>query len=298
MGEPREVIRVSDMRLRRVIIVAKLNRDKNKEARHPKGKKPRRKTGTREWAEVNKNIALGCEHNCQYCYARANALRFKRLDKREDWDQMILNDRALSEKPKKVKGRIMFPTTHDITPKILTETICYLRGWLEAGNEILIVSKPHLQCITEICDYLREYKDQIVFRFTIGSMDGQVLKFWEPGAPSFIERFDALMYAYNQGYKTSVSCEPYLDNTIQRLVHKLLPYITDTIWIGKMNRISQRVSSKEWTEEEFEYLQRVLDVQTDEYVMKLYDVFKNNPKVMWKESIQKVLGIGQYDGVK
>ena len=34
-----------------------------------------KKTGTREWAEVNVNIILGCEHRCRYCYAAEGAER-------------------------------------------------------------------------------------------------------------------------------------------------------------------------------------------------------------------------------
>lgn len=38
-------------------------------------------TGTAEWAEVNVNICRGCVNNCLYCYAAANAKRYKTRDR-------------------------------------------------------------------------------------------------------------------------------------------------------------------------------------------------------------------------
>jgi len=251
----------------------------------------RRKTGTLEWAEVNKNICFGCEHDCQYCYARANALRFKRLINRKDWDKVRLNEREITQKPRKEKGRIMFPTTHDILPKHIDITIKYLRGLLEVGNEILIVSKPHLECIKRICDDLKEFKSQIVFRFTIGSPNNDVLKFWDKNAPLYEERVECLKYAFKQGFTTSVSCEPYLDADIALMVYELLPYINDCTWIGKMNRINQRVNTTEWKKEDFEFLKIVKESQTNEFIEDLYDEFKDNKKVRWKDSIKQVMNL-------
>ena len=226
----------------------------------------RRKTGTKEWAEVNKNICFGCEHDCQYCYARANALRFRRLINRKDWEKVRLNEKELSKKPRKEKGRIMFPTTHDILPKHIDVTIKYLRGLLEVGNEILIVSKPHLECIKKICDELKEFKSQIIFRFTIGSPNNDVLKFWDVNAPLYEERVESLKYAFEKGFTTSVSCEPYFDCDILLMIYELLPYINDCIWIGKMNRIKERVDTTEWKKKDVEYLDMVNESQTDEFI--------------------------------
>ena len=100
-----------------------------------------------------------------------------------------------------------------------------------------MVSKPHLECIQKICETFTDYKDKILFRFTIGSADSQVLKFWEPNASSFEERLECLALAYRMGYQTSASAEPLLDKNVDDLISKLSPYITDTIWIGKPNML-------------------------------------------------------------
>jgi len=251
------------------------------------------KSGTYEWATENKNMFIGCKNNCKYCYARAKALRFKRIKSPEDWMQMRNNKNKT--KPKHVDGRIMFPSTHDIFPDYIEETIEFLNKWFEYGNEFLITSKPRLEVIDRLTKELEGYKNQITFRFTIGSMDDNVLKFWEPEAPSFKERMESLRLAHKRGYKISVSCEPFLDNTIYRMVDIFSPYVTDTIWIGKMNEIKSRVDTSRWTKDDFKYLTIIEKQQSDEMIHTLYEYFKMNPKIKWKDTIKKVIGLPEED---
>lgn len=249
------------------------------------------KFGTKEWAEVNKNILIGCPHLCKYCFSKYDAVkRFKRV-KEEDWANCKLNEKAFNEKPKKIKGRIMFPTTHDLPFNYYTEIRDYLEKWLEVGNDILIVSKPSYKTILNLCLDLRDYKDQIVFRFTIGSTNNDTLRFWEPGAPLFAERLHALEHAYEAGFKTSVSCEPFLDDSICEMVDVLYPYITNSIWIGIMNFINQRVDTTSWTEGEMKFRKTLDEIYAQGFIDFLYTCFQDNPKVRWKDSIKKMLNL-------
>ena len=84
------------------------------------------------------------------------------------------------------------------------------------------MSKPHLDCIQAICQQFGDYREKILFRFTIGACDDTVLSFWEPGAPTYAERMASLQYAYEQGFQTSVSVEPMLDSAnIDQLIAEL-----------------------------------------------------------------------------
>lgn len=256
----------------------------------PRGCPPAQKrTGTREWSDKSLNIQCGCEHNCLYCYARANALWRRWIKNKEEWKTPRFYEKG--EKPKKT-GRIMFPTTHDITPLNVDRCISFLKPWLGLGNEVLIVSKPHLPVIKQICEELECYKNRISFRFTIGSLDQHILDFWEHDAPQYHERYDCLKWAYNAGWKTSVSSEPYLDTTIQMLVKTLEPYL-DVIWIGKMNKIKERLKPETWPKEDLQFLDIVRKCQTDEFIRKLYNDLITNDKVKWKDSIKEVLGLEQ-----
>jgi len=253
-------------------------------------KTPKRISGTLEWASHNENCLVGCPHDCAYCYARANAVdRFKTIPKGE-WTNVKVNEKKMKKRFGKKEGTIMFPTAHDIVPEYIDECIEFLRKMLTAGNNVLVVSKPHLECIEKICDELDEFRHQVLFRFTIGAMDNDILEYWEPGAPIFEERLESLVHAHCEGWKTSVSCEPMLDgNNMVELFHKLEPFVTDSIWIGKMNHVEKRVKIE--NDEDREMADRIVAGQTDERVHEIYEALKDEPKVKWKESFKEVLGL-------
>ena len=245
--------------------------------------------GTQEWAVKNANFINGCHHNCKYCYSKEMAIRFKRKTP-SNWQDEEVDNKQMLKKWKRVDGMIMFPSSHDITPVNLHLSIEFLQNLLKSGNEVLIVTKPHYSAIKEICNRFIDYKSKILFRFTIGSTDSSILKYWEPNAPSFAERKRSLIYAYKNGFSTSVSCEPMLDNSIEKLVKTLLPYITDSIWIGKANFLLRRLKLNGFTDDEtFSKANELIALQSDINIKKLYNKLKSNEKIKWKESIKKVV---------
>lgn len=250
------------------------------------------KTGTKEWAERNINIQIGCEHGCRYCYARFNAVEFRKYCKAEDWPNPIINHGKVDKNYGKHKGVLMFPSTHDITPRNISECLCVLRKLLDAGNKVLIVTKPHWECITLICEALAEHRDQILFRFTIGSMHDEALSFWEPGAPNYDERLSCLKYAYAKRFSTSVSCEPYLDADVIDLYCRVKPWITHSFWVGLLNEYSKRVDVSEISAtDDYKYILPMQKAQTLDEIKKIYKQLKNERLVMWKDSIRKALNL-------
>lgn len=247
--------------------------------------------GTKEWASSNHNIQYGCENNCKYCYARAMTPRHKKTTV-DGWKEPILKESAVKANFGKRDGTIMFPTTHDITEWNIDHCSNILTKMLDKGNKILVVSKPSHVCIVRLCGELKKFKEQILFRFTIGSADNEVLKFWEPGAPSFKERLDSLSWAYTQGFETSVSCEPMLDNDIEAVVKEVSPFVTDAIWIGKANFLVERLKmNKEWDTATEKKALELIKWQRRDNIVALYEKLKDNPKIKWKESIKKVVGL-------
>ena len=162
---------------------------------------------------------------------------------------------------------------------------------LDGGHEILIVSKPHPECIAAICNRFKAYKNKILFRFTIGSASNETLKLWEPGAPSFDERLASLKLAHRLGFATSISCEPMLDGNIDAVVQQVLPYVTDSIWLGKMNQVKARLTFNRAPKEVVQAAEVLMQEQSDENIQALYQRFKGNPKIKFKDSIKKVVGI-------
>lgn len=226
--------------------------------------------GTKEWADSNVNCYYGCSNNCRYCYAKKMAVRFNRKTE-DNWKVMVPNNMIINKNYRKRRGRIMFPTSHDITEESLENCLIVLQKLLDAGNEVLITTKPKFICITKICNKFSKFKDLIQFRFTITSTNDQNLKFWEPGAPRFEERLKCVKYAFENEFKTSISIEPVLDIDPYILVNILLPYITESIWIGKMNYMKTKNLSK--NEEKFHNLVR--RINTRENLLKIIEQSKH-----------------------
>ncbi len=248
----------------------------------------RKGTGTAEWAEVNENICRGCVNNCLYCYAAANAKRFKLRD-RDQWHVEEFTKRAAMKSYPARKGVIMFPSAHDITPFNVAEYIRVATLMLEKGNQLLIVSKPRTECVKKMVAAFAEYKKQILFRFTIGTMSETTSLFWEPGAPLPTERVECLYMAYSNGFRTSVSIEPMLSGVqgVENVVLEVQPFVTDTIWIGKMNKTRLRVDMN--IPENVKAVGYIDHCQNDREIMILHERNKDNGMIRWKDSIKAVV---------
>jgi DNA repair photolyase len=247
--------------------------------------------GTKEWAKYNENFINGCSHDCRYCYAKEMAVRFRRKTA-DSWKQETIDEKKLNKRFSRKEGRFMFPTSHDITPDNLVHVISFLGNILKYGNDVLIVSKPHLECIRNICDTFHQHKQNILFRFSIGSADNQTLKFWDQYAPSFDERLESIIYAHKAGFQTSISSEPMLDDKADILINKVMPYVTDAIWFGKMNRVNLRLKMNGHGDEAtMKKARQLMDSLSDDYILNFYSMHKDNARIKWKESIKKVGGI-------
>jgi len=247
----------------------------------------KRKTGTREWAETSFNIGTGCAHDCRYCYARSMSKRAGTIKSDSEWTTETLKTKMPATTKK--KGWVMFPTTHDITPFYLPMALLTVSELLANGNKVLIVSKPHLECVAAMCRTFEPFKDNVLFRFTIGTSDEDTAKFWEPGAPSIEERLACLTYAFNNEFATSVSMEPMLGTVEEArdLFSAMEINVTDKIWIGKMNKIDQRVVKV--SPEVIAKCEAVMENQSNAKIMWLVNELHDHPKIAWKDSIKEII---------
>lgn len=253
-------------------------------------KKTNKATGVAEWADASYNIQTGCEHGCLYCYARAQRVRFIKMPDRlaeQEWAKPRLRGiwPALPE-----NKRVMFPTTHDITTANIMTCISAMQMLLGRGNDLVVVSKPNPLCIETLCAVFKQYKSKILFRFTIGTLDEDLAKLWEPNAPKIEERLRALRLAFRAGYQTSVSMEPFLGDLgdVIHTVNTVHPWVTETIWIGKMNKVGARV--RQASPEIVAAVKRLRENQTDANINRLCWELATHSKIMWKDSIKDVIG--------
>lgn len=245
------------------------------------------KDNVRDWADKSINIAKGCSNNCRYCYAREMSVRWNG-NKYENWTDEQLNEKMINKGWRKSTKKMMFPTTHDITPGTYDACETVLKKILTAGNQVLIVSKPRADLIEKLCDALKPYKVQVMFRFTISARNNEILSFWEPNAPCYEDRVEALMIAHAKGFRTSVSIEPMLDPAdIKGLVEDLRDFTTNCMWIGpvKMIRKRTRIDS-----EEIELaVQKIEAGQTTEKLLAVYKLYQDDPLIKWKGHFRKLL---------
>jgi len=228
--------------------------------------------------DVNSN----CYNNCKYCYMKTMKQKFFHVDI-ENLD-MVINDKKVQKKWKKmpIGKHIMFPSSHDIFDEYIDKYISTAKAILGAGNTLLIVTKPRLSCVTKMIQELKKQKDKILFRLTITSDDKRILKYYEPNASTFDERFTCLKKLFDAGFRTSVSMEPYLSNP-KTVIDKINEYVTDDIWIGTMSGLNTNDKIDTAHKSNLE------KIYSKDYVMDMVNNLKNNPKIFWKTSIMKIV---------
>jgi DNA repair photolyase len=246
--------------------------------------------GTKEWAVAEINCSTGCPHECRYCYARTKALKNNIIASAADWSRVRVIETELTREYPRFPGQVMFPASHDIVSENLDACLSVIDRLLAKGNQLLIVSKPSPDIIARLCNEFDKLKEQVLFRFTITARNPEILAFWESGAPGYQQRRESLELAEKRGFATSVSIEPMLDiDDIFGLVDDLSPFVSHSIWIGLMNRISERVAIDSETARQ--EVARIEAGQTDKKIKNIYGQLKNNPLLRWKESIKKIVGL-------
>ena len=228
----------------------------------------------------NVNFCTGCKNDCRYCYANLKAQQYQRVEPGE-WSKLEVRRHDVEKSRKLLNGLVGFPSTHDIFPENLDNYLLVLGKLLRAGNEVLIVSKPNLECIKAICNASTFFKDKILFRFTVGANDDDILSFWEPNAPNYKERKASLRYAFENGFRTSVSMEPMLDTPqIKKTIADLKPFVTEDIWLGTMNHLGKiKAGANEQLADEIAIIEAG---QTPEILSAIYEIFKDDPLIKWK----------------
>jgi len=239
-------------------------------------------SGTREWADHNVNCFYGCANDCRYCYAKMMAKRYGRTDE-ASWKKMRINSQAVERHYPRYKGRVMFPTSHDIIdlPEVTEPCFKVLRKLVEAGNNVLVTTKPDFNVTQRLVDEFSDYKDLIQFRFTISSNNDDLLSFWEPNAPPYNVRLESLRLAYEKGFKTSVSIEPFLDHDPLPLIHELMPYVTESVWIGPMNYIPRNNIPLKYRDR----YNSIRENYTKANIRSIMERLRDYPKIRFKDSM-------------
>lgn len=86
-----------------------------------------------------------------------------------------------------------------------------------------------------------------------------------------------------------MSAEPLIGGieTAKQVVKETEEKVTDTIWIGKMNKLRLRVDMK--TDAISAAVQVIEEAQSDDHVLEMFDALKKHKLIRWKDSIRQVV---------
>lgn len=194
------------------------------------------------------NIDRGkCLNNCAYCMVPAmrarragpKAVVKEHLVHAKPWSPVFTTS-GLSITPgisyRSVKKVITPPNpiwqlfaSHDTYPSNIDRVIATIHRIMSRPEccYILMHTKPHLFCTERLIEECKPYKNRIIWRISISSAYGQILKKWEPAATSFRERLECVKLLHSNNYRVGVSCTPILSGGIHFLYNAVKDYISE-----------------------------------------------------------------------
>lgn len=198
----------------------------------------------------NMNIYRGCQHKCIYCDSRSLCYRI------DNFDDIIVKANAVELLEKELKGKRIkgvIGTGAMSDPYTWCEKQYNLTGRalkvIEAyGFSINIITKNTL--ILRDLEILKKINDKAraSAAFTVTSIDDEISKLVEPGAPVSSERFRAMKELSKAGILTGVTMMPVLpfiednEENIISIIHKTAEHGGKFIiaWFGMSLRDRQR----------------------------------------------------------
>ena len=78
-------------------------------------------------------------------------------------------------------------------------------------------------------------------------------------------------------------------HNIEALVNELMPFVNDAIWTGKMEHLDQL--KRNAGVQLLERLDEIEHYQRNDMIWAICNQYKDNPKIKWKNSIKKTVGL-------
>ena len=83
-----------------------------------------------------------------------------------------------------------------------------------------------------------------------------------------------------------------LDDHVDSVIDKVRPYVTNSIWLGKVNRLRGILrQNKVNNPKVYRKADKLIESQNDGAIKQLYDRYKDDEIIKWKESVKKVAAL-------
>lgn len=171
------------------------------------------------WNKCSAHPYVGCEHACEYCYARAD--KYLHTDVPEDFSRVIKVKRNAAELLRKELNRVEkgVLVTGDYQPA--ERRFGLSRKMLEVVRDlefpVHVIEKSDL--VLKDLDVLKEIHDKAWagVSFSFSTVDEEISRIFEPVAPSPERRLKAMKEIADAGILTGANLMP------------ILPFITDSV---------------------------------------------------------------------
>ncbi len=214
----------------------------------PKGK-------AREYAELAINLYNGCTHGCRYCYGAkvpwvSPDQYYEMAKPKKDaiarlTDDVSKLDGNTPEIHLSFTGDVYQPAEMQL--HLTRKTIAIL---IEHGLPFTILTKGGTRAMKDF-DLLTGY-DKASFGSTIVFTKQADADYWEPNAPSIVNRIKAVEEAHRRGIRTWISLEPVIDPKQALELIEYFHHIVDHWKVGKLNHhpeIERKVDRIKFTDD-------------------------------------------------
>jgi len=203
-----------------------------------------------EYAELALNIYKGCTHNCKYCFNASTPWAknfFDSPNPKEDIFKKVVHD------AKKLAGtncpEVLISFVGDPYQPIEMKL-----GLTEVAISILTDYKIPYTILTKGgLRVMRDFKILKKAKASLGTTlvfneDSALSRYWEPYAPPYWDRVEAIKIAKNMGIKTWVSLEPVIEPSQTLLIVTSLHKWVDHWKVGKINHYPEIEKMYDWIE--------------------------------------------------
>lgn len=224
-----------------------------------------------EYASHQLSLYYGeCPHACKYC--------FLEVYRKRNWDwacgKLRLNEKAFSlvkEANKEKVSCLVVSFTNDPLPKVSGREYTFLFNLIQI---LCILEKRKIPTkvltknagIKKLSLYTKPFEYiQIGCSLTTNRHNNDISYEWEPNASSIEDRYSALEFLYDKGFRTWASVEPILPKTdISTLKHDLEEIRIEEVWLGKGSYHSELIKAHNW----YQVLQNFSDYSRSLFIKK------------------------------
>lgn len=234
-----------------------------------------------EYGKVGCNFYNGCPHNCSYCYLKRGVtsktlgktdVTLKKCFRDEQHALEVFHKELFRDLDYLKQTGIFFSfSTDPLIEQTRLLTLCAAKAAVAQGVPVKILTKAadFYEWICILGELREEQRRMIAFGFTLTGCDEM-----EPGAPSNVERIQAMEELHFCGFRTFASIEPVINPRKSFEMIESSAHVCDLYLIGLLSGVKADYY-------DIEDIVRLFLLVKEMCKWSIHDI-----KVYWKESVR------------